>query len=82
MLPIEILQRIATYLPAHAAAAFAFSCKTMHHILGQQYWSALSIRDADGEAPNPEKLAFLAMLEKDLPTYRLCHCCAILSCQT
>jgi len=69
-LPTELLQHIASFLPIASAASLALLNRPLRRALGDRYW--LSLRDATRPS---EKRDFLAILERDLPGFVLCHCC-------
>ena len=70
-LPAEILQHIASFLPASSAACFALSNKFYAFILGKQYFTQLHGMYCDRK----ELRAFLVLLEKDLPDQYGCLDC-------
>lgn len=68
-LPPELISYTARFLPPDAAASFAFCCYSIYTILGTRYWKSLQTQD-------PQQLiAFLALLERDLPEYIVCSPC-------
>lgn len=72
-LPIELTVSIAEFLPLQAAASFTLTCRPVWYILGNQYLDRLS---ATGH--EPDRLAFLELLERDLPRQILCYDCQLL----
>jgi len=69
-LPTELLQHIASFLSNASAASLTLSSRLIRRALGDQHW--LSLKDV---TCSDERRDFLAMLERDLPGYVLCHCC-------
>ena len=71
-LSIVTWKRIAAYLTPSETASLAFSCKTLHYLLGYGPWIALN---------SPEnrqyKLEFLLHMDRSLPDHLLCFPCAI-----
>ena len=67
-LPIELLQHIISYLPESSAGCLAMCNHALLRLLGQQYWRYL-------QADNPEKEAFLLLLQRDLPDWLYHPCC-------
>jgi hypothetical protein len=67
-LPAEILVQILDQIPPSSATAFTFSCKHIYRLLGNKYSSILS--DNSGET-----LAYLQLLDKDLPDQIVCRPC-------
>lgn len=68
-LPFELLQHIASHLPASSAASLALCSHHVRDVIGTQCWVAI-------RAPSPEKRKFLSYMEQDLPDHRLCDRCA------
>lgn len=66
-LPPELIIYTTRFLPPDAAASFALCCYSIYTILGTQYWESLQTRDQQ-----QQRLAFLTLLERDLPQYILC----------
>src|SRR5262245_20782822 len=61
LLPAELLQQIAGYLPLASRAAFALCSKHICHAIGRESWNEL------GKVENrKDRFAFLALLEKDI----------------
>lgn len=71
-LPVELLQDVASYLPASERISFTLACKALYSTLGSQVFSGL--RKADRSELNN----FLIILQRDLPRYRFCQPCATL----
>ena len=67
-LPIELLRHIISYLPESSAGCLAMCNHALLRALGQQYWRYL-------QADNPEKEAFLLLLQRDLPNWLYHPCC-------
>lgn len=72
-LPVEILQRIADFLPCDSAACLILSQKFLSSAIGHQSW--LKLRS---DQYKKEKLKFLITLEKDLKKLVLCFQCKTL----
>jgi hypothetical protein len=77
-LPPELIIYTTRFLPPDAAASFALCCYSIYAILGTQYCESLQTGDQQ-----QQRLAFLTLLERDLPQYILCYPCRILhlSCE-
>ena len=71
-LPLEIIQYIASFLPTNSAAAFAFCNHTFREVLGAKYWNLLRF----SPSRQTERAIFLQWLERELPEYIFCDCCA------
>lgn len=67
-LPTELLSHIISYIPESSAGCLAMCNHAMLQSLGQQYWRYL-------QADNPEKEAFLLLLQRDLPGWVYHPCC-------
>ena len=67
-LPTELIRHIVSYLPSSSAGCLAMCNHALLSALGQQYWRYL-------KADNPEKEAFLLLLQKDLPDWLYHPCC-------
>ena len=72
-LPVEILQRIADFLPCDSAACFILSKKFLSLAIGHQSW--LKLRS---DQYKKEKLKFLITMQKDLKKLVLCFQCKTL----
>ena len=72
-LPPDLIIYITRFLPPDAAASFALCCYSIYTILGTRYWEALRTQDQQ-----QQRLAFLTLLERDLPQYIVCYPCRIL----
>ena len=70
-LPPELIIYTTRFLPPDSAASFALCCHSIYAILGSRYWESLQTQDQ-------QRLAFLTLLERDLPKYIVCHPCKIL----
>lgn len=71
-LPVELLQDIAAYLAPSDLIAFTLACKGLYSTLGSEYFSSLKKQKED------ELVNLLALLQRDLPKYRMCRSCRIL----
>jgi hypothetical protein len=69
LLPPEMIQHIASFLPASSAAALALCNHDLSGALGEHQWNLLR-SDPD------ERALFLQCLERDLPEHLFCDCCA------
>lgn len=71
-LPVEILLSIRDFLPLSSAVCFTISSR---HLLGGLGCKPLhSLREKDHAS---EKKRFLVALERDLPSWQLCHPCLL-----
>src|SRR5437763_14609323 len=68
LLPPEIIQYIASFLPASSAAALALCNHDLSGALGEHQWNLLR-SDPD------ERAVFLQCLECDLPEHLFCDRC-------
>ena len=71
-LPPDLIIYTTRFLPPDAAASFSLCCYSIYTILGTRYWEALRTQDQQ------RRLAFLTLLERDLPQYIVCYPCRIL----
>jgi hypothetical protein len=69
LLPPEMIQHIASFLPASSAAALALCNHGLSGVLGEHQWNLLR-SDPD------ERAVFLQCLERDLPEHLFCDRCA------
>ena len=69
LLPPEMIQHIASFLPASSAAALALCNHGLSGALGEHQWNLLR-SDPD------ERAVFLQCLERDLPEHLFCDRCA------
>ncbi|KFZ15347.1 hypothetical protein V502_05653 [Pseudogymnoascus sp. VKM F-4520 (FW-2644)] len=69
-LPVELIISIAEFLPLPAAASFTLACRPFWYIAGNQYLHRLSAK-----GHTPDRLAFLELLERDMPRQILCYDC-------
>ena len=67
-LPTELIHHIISFLPESSAGCLAMCNHALLRMLGQQHWRYL-------KADNPEKEAFLLLLQKDLPEWLYHPCC-------
>ena len=67
-LPLEIIQHLASCLPANAAAAFALCNYHLSQAVGTQYWTNLC-----DPCQSKELEIFLKLLDRDLPDHLFCH---------
>jgi hypothetical protein len=72
MLPGEILQIISDFLPVSSASCLILSSRKLLGTLGKRSWHLLRSEDQVDEREH-----FLAMLERDLPDWQLCHPCSL-----
>jgi hypothetical protein len=72
-LPLEIIQYIASCLPASGAASFALCNHYLSQAVGAQSWTNLS-----PSCQRAEREVFLQLLDRDLPHHLFCHRCALL----
>jgi hypothetical protein len=67
-LPLEIIQHIASCLPASSAAAFALTNHYLRQAIESQYWARL--HEPSG---NTERAVSLQLLDRDLHDHLFCH---------
>lgn len=72
-LPPELIIYTTRFLSPDAASLFALSCHSIFAILGTRYWESLKSKDK-----KDRRLAFLSLLERDVPQYIFCYPCKIL----
>ena len=77
ILPLEMIQYIASFLPSSAAAAFALCNHYLRYALGAQYW--MELREP---RQRKERELFLQLLDRDLLDHVFCHHCARLHLST
>lgn len=63
----------ARFLSPDSAASFALCCHSIYAVLGTRYWESLRTQDQQ-----EQRMAFLTLLERDLPEYIIFHPCRIL----
>jgi hypothetical protein len=66
----ELIIYTARLMPLHSAAAFTLSSHYVYDLLGPGYLKSLRTQNQQ-----EERVAFLALLERDLPHYVVCHGC-------
>ncbi len=71
-LPPELWHIIARFLPLASRAAMALSSRQWLSIFGAQPWSMLKL-----PGNRHQRLAFLRLIDSELPDHLLCHKCAI-----
>lgn len=64
---------ITEFLPLQAAASFTLTCRPVWYILGNHYLDRLKVK-----GHKSDRLAFLELLERDLPRQILCYDCQLL----
>ncbi|OCK77085.1 hypothetical protein K432DRAFT_407631 [Lepidopterella palustris CBS 459.81] len=72
-LPTELLQHIASYLPASSFASLAVTSSYFYRTLGTLPWLHLKDKNID-----PEFFRLVELLQKDDPRYFFCPRCALL----
>jgi hypothetical protein len=72
-LPIEILQGVVRLLPLADATALGLANRSLHQAIGGTVWEEMILPER-----KEQKLAFLALLQKDMPRYWVCDVCGIL----
>ena len=77
MIPTEMVQHIASFLPYSSAACLALASRHLRSCLGQQYLPILG-SDHFANIGAIEHNLFLSLLERDLPGYTHCEICRIL----
>jgi hypothetical protein len=68
-LPLELILRIAQFLPPDSASSFSLCCRPIYFTLGTQYLKALE------ENEQLDRYKFLTLLERELPNYIACYYC-------
>lgn len=66
----ELIIYTARLMPLYSAASWALSCHYVYDLLGPGYWKSLRTQDQ-----REQRVAFLALLERDLPHHIVCHGC-------
>ena len=67
-LPTELLHQIVNDLPIVSAVSLSLSCRHIHFLIGTQYIQNLATL-------SHETLAFLNLIERDLPNQIVCNSC-------
>lgn len=68
-LPLELILRIARFLPPDSASSFSLCCRPIYFTLGTQYLKALE------ENEQLDRYKFLTLLERELPGCIACYYC-------
>lgn len=68
-LPVELLYEIVDYLPVHSKATLSQTSEGLRAITHDDAVEAVL------SAPKKERIAYLQLLERALPEYRLCYMC-------